>query len=63
MKLYFADVFGVTEAALEKYGAFNIVRRMMILTIEHGWSVGLGPAGREYAACQKEEWDTLGVVF
>jgi hypothetical protein len=30
----------------------DVVRRMMILTIEQGWMVGCGPAGLAYRECK-----------
>jgi hypothetical protein len=32
----------------------HLVRRMMILTIEHGWSVGCGRDGLAYGECQEQ---------
>lgn len=29
----------------------DLVRRMMALTIEHGWSIGYGPGGVPYGKC------------
>lgn len=29
----------------------DFVRRMLMLTIEHGWEIGFGPNGVPYAAC------------
>jgi len=33
----------------------DLVRRMMILTIEYGWKVGFGPSGKAYSMCGVEE--------
>lgn len=33
----------------------DFVRRMMFLTIEHGWSAGLGPSDKPYWMCCSEE--------
>jgi len=30
-------------------------RRMMLLTIEHGWQAGFGPSGKAYAMCSEDE--------
>jgi hypothetical protein len=32
----------------------DLVRRMMILTIENGWRVGTGPGDLPYAECNSE---------
>ena len=33
----------------------DLVRRMMILTIEYGWKIGFGPSGKAYSMCGVEE--------
>lgn len=39
----------------EFFQRMELVRRIMILTIEHGWTVGLGPLGKPYAMCSGDE--------
>jgi hypothetical protein len=34
----------------------ELVRRMMISTIEYGWSVGWGPGGLPYVKCRDDFW-------
>ena len=38
----------------------DLVRRMVILTIEHGWSVGCGRDGLAYGECKEDFW-MLGI--
>jgi hypothetical protein len=37
-------------------GRMSLVRRIMILTIENGWIVGLGPDGLPYSKCKNDCW-------